>query len=161
DQERFRVFDSLTTFLKNAAARQPLMVVLDDLHWADPASLLLLQFLAREVAETRLVVIGTYRDEEVQRGRPLSQTLAELARAAVSQRFHLSGLSPADVADYIERTAGAKPPPGLVSAVTRQTEGNPFFVGEVVRLLVAEGGWEQAVTTTLAIPPAVREAIER
>ena len=161
EEERFRLFDSLTTFLENAAARQPLVVVLDDLHWADQASLLLLQFLAREMAAVRLIVIGTYRDEEVRRGQPLSQALGELARATISQRIALGGLSEAAVGHYIELTARKKPPEGLVRAVFHQTEGNPFFVGEVVRLLAAEGRLEDGSSAVINIPPGVREVIAR
>ncbi len=161
DQERFRLFDSLTTFLKNAAARQPLLLVLDDLHWADATSLLLLQFLAREMADARLLVIGTLRGEEVQRAHPLFGTLAELARTTVCQRVALGGLSAADVGHYIERTAGRKPPDVLIEAVSHETEGNPFFVGEVVRLLVSEGRLDDAQTGSIGLPPGVREVIGR
>ena len=75
EEARFRLFDSITTFLKNAAQSQPLVLVLDDLHWADKPSLLLLQFLARELASTqseRLLVLGSYRDVELSRQHPLS-----------------------------------------------------------------------------------------
>ena len=72
EQARFRLFDSITTFLKNAARRKPLVLVLDDLHWADHPSLLLLEFVARELANARVLVIGTYRDVELSRQHPLS-----------------------------------------------------------------------------------------
>ena len=72
EQARFRLFSSITNFLKNAAQSQPLMLVLDDLHWADRSSLLLLEFLAREIETTPLMVLGTYRDVEVSRRHPLS-----------------------------------------------------------------------------------------
>ena len=86
EQARFRLFDSIITFLKNAAQSQPLMLVLDDLHWADRPSLLLLQFLAREMAASRLLVVGTYRDADLSRQHPLSETLAQLLREPVFQR---------------------------------------------------------------------------
>jgi predicted ATPase len=79
EQARFRLFDSITTFLKNAAQAQPLLLVLDDLHWADQASLLLLQFLARQMEGSRLLVAGCYRDVELSRQHPLSETLAQLS----------------------------------------------------------------------------------
>ena len=75
---RFRLFDSVTTFLKNASQSQPLVIVLDDLHWGDHASLLLLEFLARGMAASNLLLVGTYRDVEVSRQHPLSQTLGSL-----------------------------------------------------------------------------------
>jgi len=80
EQARFRLFDSITAFLKNAALAQPLVIVLDDLHWADRSSLLLLAFIARELGDSRLLLVGTYRDVEVSRRHPLSQTFGNLMR---------------------------------------------------------------------------------
>ncbi len=80
EQARFRLFDSITNFFKNAAQSQPLMLVLDDLHWADKSSLLLLEFLAREIQSSSLLVLGAYRDVEVSRRHPLSETLGSLIR---------------------------------------------------------------------------------
>ena len=77
---RFRLFDAMTSCLRSAAAGRGLVVVLDDLHWADRATLLLLGFAAGELPDSRLLVIGTYRDVEVDRRHPLSGTLAELFR---------------------------------------------------------------------------------
>jgi hypothetical protein len=164
DQARFRLFDSITTFLKNASRRQPLVLLLDDLHWADKASLLMLQFLARDLSGARLLVLGTYRDVELGRQHPLAQTLAELARAQVGTRVLLRGLGEPEVARYIEMTAGRKPSATLVAAVFRETEGNPFFVSEVVRLLVADGRLQESGDTsswTVAIPQSVREVVGR
>ena len=87
EQARFRFFDSMTTFLKKAARRQPLVLILDDLHWADHPSLLLLQFLAREIADAPLLLVGTYRDVEVSRRHPLRRRAGRAgARAGQSSR---------------------------------------------------------------------------
>ena len=163
EEARFRLFESITTFFRNAAAEHPLLLVLDDLHWADPGSLLVLQFLAREMADSRLVVIGTYRDTEIQRPHPLFHSLGELARAPGCRRCTLAGLSRPDVARYIELTATCTPSAALVDVVARETEGNPFFLGEVVRLLAAEGRFEHPGQATAAVPlpAAVREVIGR
>jgi class 3 adenylate cyclase len=164
EQARFRLFDSITTFLKNASGVQPLVLVLDDLHWADKSSLLLLQFLARELRGSRLLVLGTYRDVELRRQHPLAQTLGELNRESLSQRILLRGLSEHDVARFIEMTSGSAPPEALVEAVYRETEGNPFFVNEIVRLLVADGRMERAEEVTswsVTIPQSVREVVGR
>ncbi len=164
EQARFRLFDSITTFLKNASKDTPLMVVLDDLHWADKPSLLLLQFLARELRGSRLLVLGTYRDVELRRQHPLAQTLGELNRENLSQRILLRGLTEHDVRRFVEVTAGTSPPATLVQAVYRETEGNPFFVNEIVRLLVADGRLEhaEAVTTwSVTIPQSVKEVVGR
>ncbi|MEK6304460.1 MAG: protein kinase [Acidobacteriota bacterium] len=164
EQARFRLFDSVTTFLKNASKLQPLVVILDDLHWADKPSLLLLQFLARELKDACILVIGTYRDMELGRQHPLSQTLGELSRQGLSARIVLRGLTEQDVARFIEMTTGIKPPESLVSTVYQQTEGNPFFLSEIVRLLVVEGQLERPHTTStssIRIPEGVREVIGR
>jgi class 3 adenylate cyclase len=163
EQARFRLFDSIAMFLKNAARSQPLVVVLDDLHWADKPSLLLLQFLAREVRTSRLLILGTYRDVEVRRQHPLAQTLAELAREQTSSRVVLRGLTEQDVARYVEMTTGSAPPAELVRTVHRETEGNPFFVSEIVRLLASEGRLEQPASGSwsISIPQSVREVVGR
>ena len=92
EQARFRLFDSITAFLKSAGRSQPLVLILEDLHWADQPSLLLLEFVARELAGARILIIGTYRDMELSRRHPLSQTLGELTRERLFQRVLLRGL---------------------------------------------------------------------
>src|SRR5262249_6544070 len=81
EQARFRLFDAVTTFLKRAAETRPLVLVLDDLHWADKPSLLLLRFLAREMGEARLLVVAASRDVEVPRGQPVAEVLPSLRQA--------------------------------------------------------------------------------
>ena len=144
------------------------VIVLDDLHWADRSSLLLLEFLVQEIEASPLLVVGTYRDVEVSRQHPLFRTLGELTRSAEGgfQRVFLSGLGKEDVRRFVELASGFTPPPGMVEAVHRQTEGNPLFVTEVVRLLVQEGKLiaEKLRTTdfwTIRIPEGVREVIGR
>ena len=134
-QARFRLFDSISTFLKNASQKHPLMLVLDDLHWADRSSLLLLEFIAQEIREFRLLLVGIYRDVEVSRRHPLSQTLGSLIREQSFQNIKLSGLTRQDISHFVEGTTGVTPDLTLVEAIHRQTEGNPLFVGELVRLL--------------------------
>lgn len=164
DQVRFRFFDGITTLLKNITRDQPLVLCLDDLHWADKPSLLLLQFLAREISGIRLLVIGTYSDVALGRHHPLAQTLAELAREDLGQRIHIRGLSQRDVSRFIEGTTGFQPCEALVSEVYRKTEGNPFFIKEIVRLLASDGRLQQQDSVTswdLTIPREIREVIGR
>jgi class 3 adenylate cyclase len=164
EEARFRLFDSITTFLRNASREQPIVLIVDDLHWADKPSLLLLQFLARELEGSRLLILGSYRDVEIGRQHPLEETLAELARNQRCERVLLRGLSERDVARFIELTAGQAPPPALVEAVYRETEGNPFFVHEVVRLLQADGRLdrpEEVASWSVEIPQGVRQVIGR
>ncbi len=122
--------------------------------------------MARELGGARLLIIGTYRDMELSRQHPLAEALGELTRDGLFQRVLLRGLSLEDVGRFIEMTSGNSPPRGLVEAVHTQTEGNPLFVTEVVRLLVQEGelGAEQVRETdswTIRIPEGVREVIGR
>src|SRR3954447_15057859 len=164
EQARFRFFDAVTTFLRNVAAEQPLVILLDDLHWADAPSLRLLQFLARELSDASILVVGTYRDVELGRRHPLSQALADLSRQGLVERVTLRGLSEQEVARFIEVTASIQPPPSLVSAIHEETEGNPFFVSEIVNLLAAEGELDDPSGLsewTLTIPQGVREVIGR
>ena len=164
DQARFRLFDSITGFLKNAAHSQPLVLGLDDLHWADKPALLLLQFLAREISGSRLLLVGCYRDAELSREHPLSEALAQLSRVSTFQRELLRGLGREETRLFIQATAAVIPPQRLVEAVYAQTEGNPFFMTEVIRLLSARGeltSEEVAEPHDIQIPEGVRELIRQ
>jgi class 3 adenylate cyclase/tetratricopeptide (TPR) repeat protein len=162
EEARFRLFDSVTSLLLAAARDRPIVIVLDDLHWADEPSLLLLRFAARELGSSGLLILGTYRDVELGRHHPLARMLGEMAGIEGSGRIPLRGLSTAAVGRYIEMTAGAPSPPGLADAVQEQTDGNPFFVGEVVRLLASEGKLTSGGSAAeLQIPQGVREVVGR
>src|SRR5829696_5760313 len=162
EEARFRLFDSVTSLLLAAARDRPLVVVIDDLHWADEPSLLLLRFAARELGSSGLLIVGTYRDVELGRHHPLARVLGEISGLEGSARIPLKGLSVAAVERYVEMTAGAPAPAGLAEAVHQQTDGNPFFVGEVVRLLASEGKLTAGGTMAeLQIPQGVREVVGR
>lgn len=161
DNARFYLFDAVTEFLRRGTARHPLVIVLDGLHAADLSSLLLLQFLAADLHETRILAIGTYCGEEARRAPEVASLLADLGRA--SRRIALGGLAEPDIALLIEESAGIVPSPELAAAVHRVTEGNPLFADEIVRLLAAEGRLHspEALGTKLRLPDGVREAIRR
>jgi class 3 adenylate cyclase/tetratricopeptide (TPR) repeat protein len=158
---RFRLFDAVATFLRRAARETGLVVVFDDLHWADRSSLLLLEFVGRVLTESRLLLVGTYRDVELSRRHPLSDTLAELIRQPVTSRLVLRGLSEAEVARCIAAVMGTEPAPEVVATVHSQSEGNPFFVSEIARLLVSEDRLRADGHLDLTIPEGVREVIDR
>jgi hypothetical protein len=174
DEDRFRLFDGVSSFLVNASRDKPLMLVLDDLHWADRPTLLLLEHLARRLATSRMLVVGTYRDVELSRRHPLAETLAELRRAPGFERLSLRGLSADEVLSLLRLMArGEDLDPRAVTlaeAVHHETEGNPFFVESVVQHLVESGTirrengrWVTTATSIeeLGIPEGVREAIGR
>jgi DNA-binding SARP family transcriptional activator len=161
---RFRVFDAAASFLKRAAVDRPLVLVLEDLHAADMPSLLLLQFVADEVADARLLVIGTYRDIELGPNHPLSSTLIELGRQPSTRALLLEGFHEPDVSRLIEATAGVSPSLRVSAAIHAGTGGNPLFIGELIRLLTAEGRLDEPIDETdvrRAIPRGIRDVIER
>ncbi len=141
---RFRLFDSTASFLRASGTGQPLVVVLDDLHAGDAPSLLLLRFLAHELRDARVVLVGAYRDREAGAQNAVRETMAELHREPITRPVQLGGLGPAEVARFIESVAGTAPSARLSAAIQAETEGNPLFVGELVRLLAAEGRLQEA-----------------
>jgi len=166
DSARFRLFDGITGFLKSASQAQPLVLVLDDLHWSDRPTLSLLEFVAREIGQSRLMIIGTYRDMELNRRHPLSVTLGDLNRERLYERVLLRGLTEQDIGRFIEIAAGSSPPVELSATVHRHTEGNPLFVTEVVRDLVQSGELNDRSASgssvwSVRIPEGVREVIGR
>ena len=150
---RFRLFDAVATFLRNAAARRPILLFLDDLHAADAPSLLLARFLARELASSRIIVLAAYRDVDPVPGPQLVELLAELAREPAARRLALRGLSETELAELVEITAADAPSAELVAALSARAEGNPLFAGEMLRLLSIEG--------RLAVPETVGDVIAR
>ncbi|MCA1831385.1 MAG: AAA family ATPase [Actinomycetota bacterium] len=160
EQARFRLFDSVTRFLKNLALQSPLLVILDDLHRADKPSLLLLQFLARELKDSRILVVAAYRHTEVATGHPLLDTVGELT----AERILLPGLASNEVATLLSELSGVSLPEAFIDTVVHATEGNPFFASEFVRLLASEGRLDQPETLStlpLAVPQGVREVVTR
>jgi DNA-binding SARP family transcriptional activator len=159
---RFRLLDATAEFLRNASARRPIVLVLDDLHAADAPSLVLLRFLARELGSTHVLVLAACRDVDPVPGEPLTTMLVEVAREPVTHRLSLRGLSAGEVQEYVERAAPTIASPELGTALYAETEGNPLFVGETVRLLTLEGiRPDSAGNLRLAIPENVRDVIGR
>jgi hypothetical protein len=176
EQERYRVFDAVASFLVNASRADPLVLVLDDLHWADRPTLLLLQHLARRLEGSRLLVIGTYRDMELDRRHPLSEALSTLRRDPGFERVLLRGLSVQDVLTLFQvRAQGSELGSGdqaseLAAAVHRETEGNPFFIESVLQHLTdsgavyqKDGRWMSDASSIdeMGIPEGVRDAVGR
>jgi DNA-binding winged helix-turn-helix (wHTH) protein/tetratricopeptide (TPR) repeat protein len=164
EHARFRLFDSVSTFLHNASRARPLVLFLDDLHWADEPTLRLMQFLVREMRDARLALLGAYRDVELRRQHPLAHVLGQLAQEPHFRRIPLRGLVKSDVSRFIEGTTGRSASSALVRAVFEMTEGNPFFIDETVRLLDAEGRLDTAAPETpwsVSLPQGVREVVGR
>lgn len=155
EQARFELFAAAATFLERTARLRPLLVVLDDLQWADPSSLHLLQFVARRALPVSLLVIGTYRHDEIEPGSAEARVLVELAGTA--EPLRLAGLDEDEVAELVRLIAGDDIAEQWAAEVKRRTGGHPFFVRELSHLIAthpAPGEW-------VAVPAAVREVIER
>jgi class 3 adenylate cyclase len=173
ETERYRLFDALAAWLADVSAEAPVLLVLDDLHWAAKPTLLLLRHVLRSPEALRLLVVVTYRDSDIGRGHPMSDLLAELRRDGGVERLALSGLDAAAVAAFIEAAAGHslddEEAQELPRVVWRETEGNPFFVAEVLRHLTESGAIEQrdgrwilnAAAEELGIPEGVRDVVGR
>jgi len=158
EQERFRLFEAVSSLLADAAHLRPLVLFLDDLHWADQSSLLLLRHLARSAKSAPLMVLGTYRPVEVGDEHPLAEALAELRRARAVERLSLSGLGEGEVAELIAGRTGLEAPSGFVRRVAERSEGNPFFIEELLHDVDAESDWSVAAG---GVPDSVRDLLLR
>src|SRR5260370_6591145 len=139
EQSRRLLFDALVRMMTRAAGDRPLLLVLEDLHWADEGTLSLLNHLARLVAKLRVLIVGTYRDYELDPGGPLAATLDELTRLHLLRRITLGGLSQPAVAEMIAALSDRDPPSAVVDFIYLGTEGNPFFVEELFLHLLERG----------------------
>ena len=170
DTERFRMFDGVADLLAEMSAARPVVLVLDDVHWADKPSLLLLRHLLRATAPMRLFVLATYRDTDLDRSHPLADVLADLRRQPGVERLDLQGLDEGEITSLMSKTAGHDldaPALELAHMLHNETEGNPFFVGEVLRHLAESGAIVQhdgrwtAGLEGIGIPEGIREVIGR
>ena len=133
------VWNSMGEFLTRAAQRLPLLLVLEDLHWADESTVLLMEYLAPLLPELPVLVIGTYRDGEVDIAHPMSRVISQLERRRLVDRIRLDRLSLSGVRTMVEALARQPAPEHLVRVIESETEGNPFFIEEVY-LHLAESG---------------------
>ena len=157
-QARFVLFDGVATFWRNASSHRPIVLVFDDLHWADAPSIRLLEFVARALRDQPMLIVGTFRDVELVPDDPLTRALDGLAREG--QWLSLRGLAEDDLAHLVEAVAGRATPTQVTNAIHRLTEGNPFFAGEITRLLAAQGQLGLA-DPVFGVPPSVRETVRR
>ena len=150
---QFRLFESVSRSLRALAGARPLLVVLDDLQWSDEPSLRLLGFLARTLTTSRVLLLGAYRDGEA------SDQLRELAGRA--QQLPLAALAPADVEAMVAVIAGPAVAARVSGQMWRRSGGNPFFVRELTRLLVAQGSWQDHVHIPAGIAEILRRRLAR
>jgi predicted ATPase len=139
EDDRLRLFSGILDCLRNIGAAQPLVLVLEDLHDADRGTLDLLVYLARHLRGTPLLVVGTYRDVEVDRAHPLASALAELRRGTQFERVHLGELSVDEVQRLLASSSQQTVPRALAEQVHHRSGGNALFVHELLRFLLSEG----------------------
>lgn len=173
ENERLALFDAVTDLVQRVAVHAPVLLVLDDLHWADRSSLLLLRHLLRATTDTPLLVVATYRDTDLVRTHPLAAMLADLRREPAAERLDLQGLDEAEVVALLEAVGGQPLDAdgvALARALQQETDGNPFFVGEVLlhlneagAIYRTDGGWsgDRHIIQEIGIPQGIREVIGR
>ena len=137
-QARRHLFNCFFDFVARIASEQPILMILEDLHWADDSTLSLLDHLTQRLSDLPLMVIGTYRDAELNVTRPLAKTLEDLLRGRLATRVKLKGLPRDEVAAMLDSLSGKSAPAVVVGEVFAETEGNPFFVEELFRHLEEE-----------------------
>ncbi len=172
ETERYRLFDATAAWLAALSEQIPVLLVLDDLQWAEKPTLLLLRHVVRSPEPMRLLIIGTYRDTDLDRSHPLAEVLADLRRDLGVERLALDGLDVAGITELMTNAAGDRMDlrvEELAHLLWSETEGNPFFVQEILLSLVESGRLVQrdGVWTTdfeiaeLGIPEGVREVVGR
>ncbi len=172
ETERYRLFDAVMFFLDKMTAARPVVVVLDDLHWAAKPTLLLLRHLTRAEWTGSFLLLGTYRESDLSRTHPLAEMLADLRRGLDVERVALRGLDMEEVEEFVRAAAGQDldaEGAWLARMLHDETEGNPFFMGQVLLHLVEsgaiierEGRWLRAVPADeIGIPEGVREVVGR
>jgi hypothetical protein len=149
ERARFHLFDNVTSFLRNASQAEPVTIILDDLHWADEASLQLLSFVARHVADSRLLLLATHRDGHARAHPEWCRIIGLLQRDA--KRVDLHGLSLLETGEFLQHAAGSAFSEAIVGAMHTRTGGNPFFLDELARLVVTDEGIDPAVVTAAAL----------
>ena len=172
--ERYKLFSAAATLLVDAAARAPVLIVLDDLHWADASSLRLLAHLARYSDPAPLLILGTFRDTDLQHAPHLADALVDLNREHLDERIALTGLDERAVGELIADAAVAAPP-DLAALLLEETRGNPFFVVEMLRHLAdsdafappakplpeVERRGAAPLLARIGVPDGVRQLVER
>jgi DNA-binding SARP family transcriptional activator len=165
DAARFRLFDGVREAIEQSAMQSPVMIVIDDAHWADASSLRLLRFLSVELRDVPAVAVVAFRNTEPTATPAFADTLAEMSRRAGVDRLPLSGLSQRDVADLLRQTTDLAGPEvdGIALRLQQRTNGNPFFVTELIRLMQSEHRLESADVAETAgdVPLAVADVIRR
>ena len=165
-EERLLFFDAVAQVFSNIARKQALLFYADDLHWADRGTLWLLSHLMRQLREERVLIVGAYRETELDRAHPLAKSLVDWNRERLITRIVLRRFNESETGDQLGALLGERVSGEFAVAVHRETEGNPFFVEEVLKALIERGSvrresgkWHRCDMAQLLIPQSVKEAI--
>ena len=165
-EERLLFFDAVAQVFSNIARQQSLLFYADDLHWADRGTLWLLGHLLRQIRQERVLILGAYRETELDRAHPLAKSLVDWNRERLASRIVLRRFNSTETEDQLGALLGERVSGDFAAAVHRETEGNPFFVEEVLKALIERGSvrresgrWKRCELTDLLIPQSVKEAI--
>jgi DNA-binding SARP family transcriptional activator len=156
ESQRYRLFEAVVALLTHAANRAPVLVLVEDLHWADKPTALLLRQVVREAEGQPLMVVGTYRDAEISESDPLARVVADLRREHTVQRIRLEGLDDRETQELISARAQVTPSTAFSQGICARTAGNPFFIEETIRDL-----GESPSDNMLRVPEGVKEVIAR
>jgi tetratricopeptide (TPR) repeat protein len=165
-EERLLFFDAVAQVFSNLARRQGLLFYADDLHWADRGTLWLLGHLLRQLREERVLIVGAYRETELDRAHPLAKSLVDWNRERLVTRIVLRRFNPAETSAQLGALLGETVSNDFGEAVHQETEGNPFFIEEVLKALIEQGSvrresgrWKRCDVGQLVIPQSMKEAI--
>jgi tetratricopeptide (TPR) repeat protein/predicted Ser/Thr protein kinase len=165
--EQQRLFENLVAFCKLLSERTPILLAVDDIHWADSGTLSMLRHLARRTRRQRVLLLGTYREIELDEARPFNQVLLDLNRERLATRLKLRRLSREQTRQMLAALFAEEITPEFLDGIYHETEGNPYFIEEVCKALVEsgklyfEGGrWHRPSMEELEIPQSIRIAIQ-
>jgi AAA ATPase domain len=173
DTERYLLWGAVLGLLREASSEEPLVLVLDDLHWAGKPTLLLLKHVVSHGQDIRALIVGTYRETDLGQGHPLAEVLADLHREQGVDRIALKGLAEPEIVEIMERAAGHeldRAGIGLSKQLFSETDGNPFYTAELLRHLLESGAVYQRdggrwamreALSEIGLPQSVREVVGR
>ena len=167
ESEQTRLLENMVAFCHAFSEQSPLLLVLDDAHWADSSSIAMFQHLARRTKDQPIMLLATYREVELRDARPFNEMLLELNRQRIGTRIKLARLDKEETQAMLEAIFNDEVAPEFLDGIYRETDGNPFFIEEVCKALVESGqvfytdeGWDRVSMEELEIPQGIQVAVE-
>jgi DNA-binding CsgD family transcriptional regulator len=164
ERERERPFELIFAVLSRLATEEPMLLILEDMHWADQTSLELLHHLAHRAQSERMLIVATYRSDELHAAHPLRKLLGSLARDRVGEDMRIEPLDREETSQMLRCMLRSEPDPSFAAAIWRRSEGNPFFVEELISVLAEDGVLDPnaeaaAMLDKAPLPSTVSEAV--